>query len=46
MYWIIVEFPDGQKESYYDVDAYSLWRALDKCEIKSFKVQLQPISDK
>ena len=46
MYSITVEFPNGHKETSTEYDICSLWRALDKCEIKSFKVQLKPISDK
>lgn len=46
MYRITVIFHDGHREILEDLDLYALTRALDKCEIKSFKVQLRPISDK
>lgn len=46
MYKITVVDPDGHFEILEDLDLYALTRSLDKCEIRSFKVELKPISDK
>lgn len=43
MYKITVIHHDGHPEILEELDLYALTRALDKCEIRSFKVELKPI---
>ena len=45
MYKVTVVKPDGvqQTELTENPDCYSLMRALEKCEIKSFIVSLSPV---
>lgn len=45
MYEVEIEFPDGSKDTFFSFTLEALMRALDKCEIFSFKIQLrQPIN--
>lgn len=41
MYEVEIEFPDGSKDTFESFTLEALMRALDKCEILSFKVQLR-----
>lgn len=41
MYEVEIEFPDGSKDTFESFDLCTLMRALDKCEILSFKIQLR-----
>lgn len=43
MYEVEIEYPDGSKTIYLSFDHYTLMRALDKCEIKSFTIRLRTI---
>lgn len=40
MYKVTIVWHDGTKTVTDECDTYSLIRALEKCEIKSFKVEL------
>lgn len=40
MYKVTIEWYDGTKKVTDECDLYSLMRALEKCEIKSFKVEI------
>lgn len=41
MYEVEIEFPDGSKDTFDSFTLEALMRALDKCEILSFKIQLR-----
>ena len=41
MYEVEIEFPDGSKDTFDSFTLDALMRALDKCEILSFKIQLR-----
>lgn len=41
MYQVEIEFPDGSKDTFFSFTLEALMRALDKCEILSFKIQLR-----
>lgn len=41
MYEVLIKYPDGSEDTFQSFTMEVLMRALDKCEIESFTIQLR-----
>lgn len=41
MYEVLIKYPDGSEDTFQSFTMEVLFRALDKCEIQSFTIQLR-----